>query len=557
MTEVSKTIEVIIENNSSRKSYPKSITLGEIAEDQAIKLDYPVIGALVNNKLRELSYDLYKPKSIKFIDMSHPIGYRMYARSVAFVMYKAVKDIWHDGVLRIEHSVANGWFCGLELKGVNLTHEVAEMIEARMHEIVKEDIPFRRSEIPTSEAVALFRDLGLEEKASLFEYRTDHYSSVYHLNGLNNYFYGYLVPSTGLLSTFALEPYNHGLLLRLPVVGNPEVINKPLKQEKLFRIFREHKKWVNILGVPYVGNLNQAIATGNDSDLIKVAEALHEKKIARIADKIYKKGGVKLVLISGPSSSGKTTFSKRLGVQLTVLGYRVSTISLDDYFVNRELTPRDENGEYDFETIKAIDVTLFNDHLSQLIEGKEVTIPRFDFTTGQRNPNGHKLQLKKNGILVVEGIHGLNPELTSSIDESQKFGIFVSALTQIAIDSQNPIPTTDNRLIRRIVRDFRHRNYSALETIKRWPSVRKGEELYIFPYQENADVMFNSALFYELAVLKSYAEPVLREVQQNTPEYAEAYRLLKFISYFKNMSLKEVPPTSILREFLEGSSFIY
>lgn len=551
-------IEIICTNNQQKKLFSKGTTLKEIAESFEVQLDYPILGALVNNKLRELCYDVYKPKTVHFIDFTHPIGVRMYARSTAFILYKAIHNLFPAAKLRIEHSISKGAYCEIDNLGTELTEETVERIKARMHEIVSMNLPFTRSEVPTAEAIALFKAEGHTEKVDLFNSRSDMYTSVYGVNDLVNYFYGYLVPSTSYIKVFDLHKYFNGLIIRIPERQSPETIGPAPDQPKLFKVFREHKRWINILNVPYVGDLNKASKEIRENQLIKISEALHEKKIARISDRIYKnRHDLKMILIAGPSSSGKTTFSKRLSVQLMVLGIRPVQISLDNYFVDREKTPLDENGEYNFETIKAIDTELFNQNLIDLIAGKTIQVPKFDFASGKRSYNHQTMSLAKDQILVIEGIHGLNPELTNMIPEKCKYKVFVSALTQISIDAHNPIPSTDNRLIRRIVRDYRFRNYSALETLKRWESVRHGEENYIFPFQENADVMFNSALLYELAVLKTYAEPILSAVQQNQPEYAEAARLLKFLSYFNPLSSREIPPTSILREFLGGSSFIY
>ncbi len=550
-------IEIICTNNQLRREYPRGTTLEQIASDMGIQLRYPILGALVNNKLRELSFEVYKPKTIRFIDFSHPIGYRMYVRSTAFVLYAALREINTDAILKIDHSVSKGWYAEINGEGGPVTDELLNRIRLKMNEIIESDIPFTRQELPTPEAVKLFRENGHTEKANLFETRQEMYTSVYGLGHHMNYFYGYLVPSTAYITEFDIQKYFRGFLIRVPERENFEIKPKVALQPKLFKVFREHKKWINILDVNYVGSLNKATRQKRDTDLIKISEALHEKRIARIADKIYKsREKVRVILISGPSSSGKTTFSKRLSIQLMVLGLRPVQISLDNYFVDRELTPRDENGEYNFETLQAIDITLFNENLSDLLQGKDVLLPRFDFTTGKRN-NGERLKISGDQVLIVEGIHGLNPGLTPSIRPQCKFGIFVSALTQISIDAHNPIPSTDNRLIRRMVRDYRFRNYSALDTLRRWESVRHGEEQYIFPFQENADVMFNSALLYELAVLKTYAEPLLKTIPENETEYAEALRLMKFLSYFQPVSAREIPPTSILREFLGGSSFIY
>lgn len=550
-------IKIICTNNQLRREYPRGTSLEQIASDMGIQLRYPILGALVNNKLRELSFEVYKPKTIRFIDFSHPIGYRMYVRSTAFVLYAALREINTNAILKIDHSVSKGWYAEINGEGGPVTDDLLNRIRMKMNEIIEADIPFTRKELPTPEAVKLFRENGHTEKANLFETRQEMYTSVYGLGNHINYFYGYLVPSTGYITEFDIQKYFRGFLIRVPERENFEIKPKVALQPKLFKVFREHKKWINILDVNYVGSLNNATRQKRDTDLIKISEALHEKRIARIADKIYKsREKVRVILISGPSSSGKTTFSKRLSIQLMVLGLRPVQISLDNYFVDRELTPRDENGEYNFETLQAIDITLFNENLSDLLQGKDVLLPRFDFTTGKRN-NGERLKISGDQVLIVEGIHGLNPGLTPSIRPQCKFGIFVSALTQISIDAHNPIPSTDNRLIRRMVRDYRFRNYSALDTLRRWESVRHGEEQYIFPFQENADVMFNSALLYELAVLKTYAEPLLKTIPENETEYAEALRLMKFLSYFQPVSAREIPPTSILREFLGGSSFIY
>ncbi len=552
------TIEVICLNCNQRREFPKGITLAEVAQQLNVQLKYPVLGALVNNRLRELSYDLYKPKTVKFIDFSNNIGYRMYVRSVYFLLYAAVKEVLPRALLRIDHSVSKGWYAELEGENIELNEDLIKRIKEKMEELVSADLPFTRKEILTTEAAELFKNNGQMDKAELFGSRHEMYTSVYGLNGYINYFYGYLVPSTAYLTRFDIRHYYKGILIRVPDPENFEISAEVIHQPKLFKIFREHKKWINILDVPYVGSLNKATTEKRDTDLIKISEALHEKRIARIADKIYKwHDRVKIILISGPSSSGKTTFSKRLSIQLMVLGLKPVQISLDNYFVDREHTPRDENGEYDFESLNAIDIELFNQNLSDLLNGRQVRLPRFDFNSGKRSYYNGTFQMRPDQVLIIEGIHGLNPALTPTIDPARKFGIFVSALTQISIDAQNPVSSTDNRLIRRMVRDYRFRGYSALETLKRWDSVRNGEEKNIFSFQENAEVMFNSALLYELAVLKTYAESLLKTVPEGEPEHAEAQRLMKFLSYFQPISSREIPPTSILREFLGGSSFIY
>jgi len=550
-------VQVICENNNSRKEYPLGTSLKEILTDLNISTQFPILGALVNNKTRYLNFQVFKPKTVRFFDITHPIGYQMYLRSLCFVFYKAVKDLYPEAQLYIKHSISGGKYCEINNIDLSIDATLVSAIKQRMRNIISQDIPFRRTELPTDEALDVFEKHQLFDKSLLFKTRSRVYTSVYYLEDSVNYYYGYLVPSTGYLDIFHLEQYYDGILLQAPSRNNPTKCSRVIRYEKLFHIFKEHKQWVKILGVPYIGELNTYIEQKKVGNLIKVSEALHEKKMSEVADAIHNKKHVKIILISGPSSSGKTTFSKRLSIQLEVLGYRSVLLSTDNYFVEREDTPRDVDGNYDFECPEALDLELFNKHLSELLEGKVVEMPTFDFAKGQKLYLGNQLEIGKDTLLIIEGIHALNPILTSAIDDAIKYKIFVSALTQISIDSQNPIPTTDNRLIRRIVRDYRYRGYSALDTLKRWQSVRRGEEKYIFPFQENADIMFNSALLCELGILKLYAEPILHEVQEDNPEYSEAVRLLKFLSYFKRISEKEIPPTSILREFFGGSSFIY
>jgi uridine kinase len=551
-------IEVNIENIEKKVRYPFGTTLSEICSDLNIKSEYPILGARVNNKLKELSYKIFKPKQIKFIDVSDKDGYKMYIRSLIFVLIKAVKDIYPNGIVKIEHAVSKGLYCEIVGIGDEVTIEMTIKIVKRMHEIIEADIPFSREEVQTKDAIELFKKNKLFEKARLFKSRVRLYTSVYRLDDLIDYFYGYLVPSTRFLKVFDLVKYYDGMLLMLPKPNQPEEIEDLILQSKLFEIFQEYKNWGEILGVESIGSINEAVAEKRVGELIKVAEALHEKKVSQIADRINgKRKKVRLILISGPSSSGKTTFTKRLAIQLKVLGISTLQMSLDNYFVNRENTPIDENGEYNFEAIEALDVKLFNENLIDLFSGKEVNMPKFSFETGERYYNDEVLKIDEDQLILVEGIHGLNPKLTEMIDSEMKFKIYVSALTQMGIDNHNRIPTNDNRLLRRMVRDYRYRGYSALDTLRRWPSVRAGEEKYIFPFQEEANVMFNSALLFELGVLKNYAVPLLEDIQENDEVYSEATRLLKFLSYFKSIEPKEIPPTSILREFLEGSSFDY
>lgn len=551
-------IELYIENLNKKVSYPFGTTLREISKDLSIKLDYPVLGARVNNKLKELNYKIFKPKQIRFIDVTDRDGYKMYIRSLIFVLIKAVNDTYPNAIVKIEHAVSKGLYCEMEGIGKEVTLDMTIDIVKRMHEIIIENTPFTREEIPTNEAIQLFEKYKLTEKARLFKSRVRLYTSIYRLGDQIDYFYGYLVPSTGYLNVFDLVKYYDGMLLMLPNPKKPDELEDMILQNKLFEIFQEYKVWGEILGVESIGSINEAVMESRVGELIKIAEALHEKKVAQIADRIYaKRKNVRVILISGPSSSGKTTFTKRLAIQLKVLGIDAIQVSLDNYFIDRELTPRDEKGEYNFEAIEALDIHLFNQNLIDLFEGKEIKLPKFSFETGKRFYNDETLKLKDNQLLLVEGIHGLNPKLTEQVAPEKKFKVYVSALTQMGIDNHNRIPTNDNRLLRRMVRDYKYRGYSALETLKRWPSVRAGEEKYIFPFQEEADVMFNSSLLFELGVIKNYAEPLLKEIQENEEVYSEATRLLKFLSYFKSIEPKEIPPTSILREFLDGSSFDY
>ncbi len=553
-----KTVEIFCRNNNRRCVYPLGITLEEIAMDQQITLGTPVCGALVNNKLKELSFSVVKSKSVEFIDLYHPDGRRMYIRSLLFIMYAAVREVFPEVTLNVEHGIANGYFAELRGLGRPLTASDVFAIREEMETIVEKNYPFEKVGLPTEEVVALFRKQGLHSKASLFGQQGTLYSFVYFMNGLANYFYGHLVPSTGMISNFGLELYYDGILLRVPKAGDMNTLLGFSKLDKLFGVFQEHKDWAEILKVSTISDLNNFIINGKGGDVIKISEALHEKKIAEIANMVsQRRDQVKIVLVAGPSSSGKTTFSKRLGVQLAVNGLWPRMISVDDYFVDREKTPLDEKGNHDYESLEAIDVEFLNQQLLELLDGKEVEIPRFDFQTGKRSFTGHTLKLNDGDVLIIEGIHCMNPRMLPRINPETTFRVFISALTQVSVDEQTHISTSDNRLIRRMIRDSKYRGYPARETIKRWPSVRKGEEKNIFPFQENADVMFNSATLYELAVLKKYADPLLQSVTENQEEYSESTRLLKFLFYFKQLDEAEIPPTSLLREFLGGSSFVY
>jgi uridine kinase len=554
-----KKYAIYCENNGTEKKYPFGTTLKEIIDDQKIDIGEDILGAMVNFRLKELDYMIYKPKSVRFIGFSHPAGRRMYERSMVMVLFKALYDLYPKYKLKIEHSVPGGLYCELQNGHGNIKNiaPIVPELKKRMEEIIANDFPFEREELRTEKALKIFEEFGLEDKCTLIRTRHQYYSSVYKLDNVVNYFYGYLVPSTRYLKNFDLVTYFDGFVLVLPQSENPDKLQKVEERKKLFEIYQEFKEWVNIVGVPNVGKLNELVLEKRYGDVIKVSEALQEKKVACIAEMIHSKKTARVVFISGPSSSGKTTFAKRLAVQLAVIGFKPTVISMDNYFVDREFTPRDENGNYDFESPKALDLKLFNDNIIDLINGKEIDVPKFNFAEGKKYFDGTKMKLKENGIIIVEGIHGLNPKISAPIPEERKFKVSVSALTPLNIDSNNRIPTTDNRLIRRMVRDAKYRGYSALETLTRWPSVRAGEEKHIFPFQENADAMFNSALVYELGVLKRWAMPLLHDVPPDVPEYSEARRLLKFLSYFVSISEREIPPTSILREFLDGSSFHY
>ncbi|MDD2278670.1 MAG: nucleoside kinase, partial [Bacteroidales bacterium] len=484
-----KEVEVICQNNNLRKKLKPGHNLHEVAKEFGIKLGQPILGAMVNNEIKELDYEVYTPKSILFIDITHPEGMRMYQRSLFFLLQKAVGEIVPGGRISIEHSVSKGFYC--EIKGIDTALELPLVfsIGDKMREIVEQNLPIWRDKVLTLDAVKLFNDIGQTERASLFKTRSTLYTSVYHLNGLADYFFGCLVPSTGYLKVFDLVKYYRGMLLMVPKRRKPDEVEDIVLQNKMFDIFQEYKEWVEIIGVSNVAAINKQISEGRTSELIKISEALHERKVIQIADQIIsRKKEVRIVLISGPSSSGKTTFAKRLAIQLKVAGLNSYNISLDNYFVDREKTPLDEHGEYDFEALGALDIDFFNQNLVKLLKGDEVELPKFSFETGKRFFDGSRLKIESNGIIIIEGIHALNPDLTPLIELEKKFQIYISALTSLSIDGTNRIPTTDNRLIRRIIRDFRYRGYSACDTISRWDSVRRGEDLNIFPYQEKADV---------------------------------------------------------------------
>lgn len=549
-------LQIFCKNNDKMIEVEPGSTLSEVYAASGLTLPYGPTSARVNNVVEGLTFRVYHNMDVEFLDLTAASGLRTYVRSLCFVLCKAVADLYPEGQIVLGHPVSKGHYCTLRI-GQEVTADVVERIRRRMTEIVEARIPFRRMEVHSEEAVRLFRQLAMNDKATLLETAGTLYTYYYTLGDTVDYYYGSLLPDTGYIGLFDLVKFDDGILLRYPDRNDPSRLGEMVPQEKMLEVFKEHSRWHGILGVTTIGQMNAACLSGRATDLINVSEALQEKKIARIADDIYRRGTVKMVLISGPSSSGKTTFSKRLSVQLMTNGLKPRAISLDDYFVNREDTPRDERGEYDYESLYALDLPFFNAQLETLLAGGEVELPRFNFTTGRREFKGERLRIEENMVLILEGIHALNPELTSHIAEESKYRVYVSALTTILLDNHNYIPTTDNRLLRRIIRDYKYRNYSAEETISRWPSVRRGEDKWIFPYQENADAMFNSAMLFELAVLKDHALPILNRVPQNCPEYSEAYRLRRFLQYIVSVHDKDLPPTSLLREFLGGSSFSY
>lgn len=553
-------LEIYCKNNHTYYDVENGSSLLDIYHQIGCKLPHQVACARVNNTTKELNYKVYTNKDIEFLDLSSPDGMRTYVRSLCFVLYKAVTELYPNGKILMEHPVSNGYFCDLRL-GRAVTEDDVEAIKQKMQDIISADIAFEQVECHTEDAIALFRSQNRIDKVRLLETSGMLYTHYYKLGDTIDNYYGSLLPSTGYIHLFGLLKYEDGLLLLVPDMLHPEQLRSPIRQEKMFAAFKEHLRLEEIGGMGNVGDLNHACMEGHATMLINVVEALQEKQIAHIAEEIFRRSHssepVKLVLISGPSSSGKTTFSKRLSVQLMANGLIPYPISLDNYFLNRVDTPHDEHGDYDFESLYALDLYLFNTQMKALLEGEEVSLPTYNFNTGKREYRGEKLKLTPNMILVMEGNHALNPDLTPHIPEANKYKVYVSALTTISLDDHNWIPTTDNRLIRRILRDYLYRGYSAEQTIMRWPSVRQGEDKWIFPFQENADATFNSALLFEMAVLRPHVEPVLREVPQNCEAYAEAHRLLKFLRYFHPVKDKDIPPTSLLREFFGGSSFNY
>ena len=555
---MSETITIYCKNNNTYKDVPIGSSLLDIYTAVGAPLRYRPMNAQVNNKTESLNFRCWQPKDIEFIDYTQLSGLRTYVRSLCHIFSKAVYDIWPTATLNLEHPVSKGYYCVIH-NGKNIDLETIERIKKRMWELIDADLPFLHKSVRTVDAAVLFRERGMNDKARLIETAGLPYTTYDELEGYINFFYGCLTPSTGYIQLFDLEPYMDGVLLRIPKQTDPMELQPVIKQDKMFEAYKEHLTLQRTVGLDNVGDLNLAIEKGRSQDIILVSEEMQEKQVAKIAEKIadgYKEG-IRIVLISGPSSSGKTTFCKRLQVQLTTNLLHPVGISLDDYFLNREDTPKDEHGEYDFESLYALDLPYFNKDLKKLLSGEEIELPSFNFETGQRVFKGKKLKLRENSILVIEGIHALNPELTEFIDDKYKYRVYVSVLTSISLDNHNWIPTTDNRLLRRIIRDYRFRGYSAEDTINRWPSVRRGEDKWIFPYQENADAMFNSAMLYELAALRKFAEPILAQVPESSKANAEAYRLLRFLRYFNYIPTEELPGTSLLREFLGGGSFKY
>ncbi len=549
-------IQIRCKNNKKTQKVEIGSTLFDVFSSFDLKMTHGPVSARVNNKVEGMHYRVYNSKDVEFLDMTTASGSRAYTRTLFFVLCKAVQDIYPATDVVIDIPVSNGFYVDIRL-GRPVVDEDVNIIRRRMQEIIEARMPIRRFTVPTEDAITLFQEKGDVEKVKLLKTSGSIYTTYYKIGEYVDYYYGTLLTNTSQLYLFGLEKYYDGMLLRIPSLKNPDELGEMTRQDKMFDIFKEHHRWQEILGIRTVGDFNQAIEAGHATDIINISEALQEKKLAKIAEDIAQRKGVKLVLLAGPSSSGKTTSCKRLSIQLAVNGLKPLQISLDDYFVDRDKTPKDENGEYDFESIYALNLDLLNDQFNALFRGEEVDLPKYDFPSGKSIKSGKKLKLEPNNVLVVEGIHALNPELTAHIPEEQIYRVYASALTTILLDNHNYIPTTDNRLLRRIIRDYKYRGVSAQETIHRWPSVRAGENKWIFPFQENADAMLNTAMLYELSVLKMQAEPLLQQVPENCEEYAEAYRLLKFLKYFKGIPYNNLPPTSLLREFLGGSSFHY
>ena len=551
-----KEVQIRCKNNGKTLSVAIGSTLSDVYRASGMEMEFGPVSAKVNNKVEGMHYRVYHNKDVEFLDLRSASGMRNYTRTLFFILCKAVHDIYPHSEVVIDIPVSNGYYVDLDL-GHAVTLEDVDGIRRRMQEIIDAHIPITRHEVPTEEAIKMFKEKGDEAKVKLLSSYGQLYTTYYQIDDYVDYYYGSLLTNTKKIYLFGVEKYFDGMLLRIPDLKNPGVLPEMTHQDKMFEIFKEHHRWQGIMGVRTVGDFNEVVEHGHATDLINISEALQEKKIARIADEIANRKSVKLVLLAGPSSSGKTTTCKRLSIQLMTNGIKPLQISLDDYFVDREHTPKDENGEYDYESIYALNLQLINQQFNALFRGEEVELPKYNFQTGRSEKSGKKLKMDESNVLVVEGIHALNPELTAQIPDNQKFRVYASALTTILLDDHNYIPTPDTRLLRRIIRDYKYRGVNAQETIHRWPSVRKGENKWIFPYQENADAVFNSAMLFELAVIKQQAEPLLEQVPENCEEYSEAYRLRKFLRYIKPIPNRDIPPTSLLREFLGGSSFKY
>ncbi len=558
-------LQIRCKNNNVTKSFAEGASLLDVYQEFAddIKLPYPVVSAKVNNVSQGLKFRLFQNRDVEFIDASEGSGHRCYVRSLSFLLYKATQDVFPGSKLFIEHSLARGYYCNFKKRnGEPLTDDDIEQLKQRMQEVCDSDMPFRRTEATTEEAIRIFNERGFADKVKLLETSGQAYTYYYTLGDTIDYYYGPLVPSAGYLKVWGLERFEDGMLLRVPDWNNPLRLAEKVNQPKTFEMFAEKTRWDIIMRLSNAGDVNKAIMRGHASELIQVSEALQEKKIVEIAEEIdrrfhQEKDPVRLVLITGPSSSGKTTFCKRLSIQLLACGLRPMSFSTDDYFVNRVDTPKLPNGDYDFDNIETVEYRLLQDHLTRLMKGERVEVPEYNFTTGKREWNGKKLKLAGDTVLIIEGIHALNPLLTANIEDSLKYKIYISALTSISLDDHNWVPVRDNRLLRRIIRDYNKGAFTAQQTIAQWKNVLEAEDQWIFPYQETADAMFNSALNIEFAVLRTHAEIILSSVPKNCPEYSEAHRLLKFLRFFLPVSDKEIPPTSIMREFVGGSSFKY
>lgn len=549
-------LQICCKNNKKTQDVAIGSTLSDVFKQFNLKMPYGPICARVNNKVVGMNYQLYHNKDVEFLDMHDASASRNYTRTLFFILCKAVHDLYPGSRVVIDIPVSKGYYINLHI-GREVTDEDATRIRERMQQIIDEKIPIERFEVRTEEAIRMFEQKGDEPKVKLLKSVGSLYTVYHRIDDYVDYYYGALLTNTSDIYLFGLERYFEGLLLRIPSKHDPSQLGALVKQDKMFEVFLEQHRWQHILGVSTIGDFNEAVKAGHATNLINVSEALQEKKISQIADQITTHPEVRVVLIAGPSSSGKTTFCKRLSIQLLANGIRPVQISLDDYFVDREKTPKDADGDWDYESIHALDINLINLQLSALFQGEEVELPKYDFLSGRSGMSGKRLRLADRQVLLVEGIHALNPELTAQIPKRQKFHVYISALTSILLDDHNYIPTTDNRLLRRIIRDHKYRGVSAQETIRRWPSVRAGETKWVFPFQENADVMFNTAMLYELAVIQEQAAPLLEQVPENCVEYSEAYRLRKFLSYITPIPSRALPPTSLVREFLGGSSFRY